>query len=152
MKTAPLVILFADRNPGPGRRLRAELRRRGAEVLLATTSDEAIHQAALAAPDLVVMDDDLEVQGQVDLGVFMHEAFPNAGIILLRGPSPPTTSASGLNLLLWGHKPIDDEILLEVIASESAGRLEPAAASGFKTVETLPLGDEVHHYKHAPES
>jgi len=137
MKTAPLVILFADANPGPGRRIRMELRRRGAQVLLAATSDEAIHQAALAAPDIVVMDDDLKTEGQVELGSFVRDAFPHAGVILLRGSSPPTTSAGGLNLLLWGHKPVDDDVLLEVIASEGLGRLRPAEPPGFKTVETL---------------
>jgi len=127
MKIAPLVILFADRNPGPGRRLRVELRRRGARVLLASTSDEAIHQAALASPDILVMDDDLKSDGQIELGTFVHDAFPRAGIILLRGSSPPTSSACGLDLLLWGRKPVADETLLEVIDSAFPGRLEAVA-------------------------
>ena len=129
MKKSPLVILFADRNPGPGRRLRVQLRRRGAQVLLASTSDEAIHQAALASPDILVMDDDLKSDGQIELGTFVHDAFPRAGIILLRGSSPPTSSACGLDLLLWGRKPVADQTLLEVIESAFPGRLETAAAS-----------------------
>lgn len=123
MKTRPLVILFADKNPGPGRRMRLDLRRRGAQVLLAGSSDEAIHQAALTAPDVIVMDDDLGSDGQVELGKFLHDAFPNAGIIVLRGGSPATSSAGGLDLLLWTHKPIDDDLLLEVIESAFPGRL-----------------------------
>jgi CheY-like chemotaxis protein len=102
MKHSPLVILFADKNPQFGRRLRGELRDRGARVLLAGSSDEAIHQAALASPDIVVMDDDLKSDGQVELGTFVHDAFPKAGIILLRGSPRRRRSASGLDLLLWG--------------------------------------------------
>jgi|SRR6185369_13341985 CheY-like chemotaxis protein len=123
MKPSPLVILFADKYPRPGHRLRGELRERGARILLAESSDEAIHQAALAAPDIVVMDDDLKSDGQVELGTFLHEAFPRAGIILLRGDSPPTSSAGGLDLLLWGRKPVKDQTILETIECAFPGRL-----------------------------
>jgi len=76
-----------------------------------------------------VMDDDLKSDGQIELGTFVHEAFPHAGIILLRGNSPPTSSASGLDLLLWGRKPVADAMLLEVMESAFPGRLEwPAPA------------------------
>lgn len=129
MKTSPLVILFADRKPGSGRRLRVELRNRGAQVLLAGSSDEAIHQAALVPPDIVVMDDDLKSDGQVELGKFIHEAFPRAGIIVLRGSSPPTSSASGLDLLFWGRKPVDDQTILETIECSFPGRLGTPTSS-----------------------
>jgi DNA-binding response OmpR family regulator len=129
MTTLPLVILFADRNPGPGRRLRVELRRRGAQVLLASSSDEAILLAGLAPPDLVVIDDDLKSDNQVELGTFVHDAFPNAGIILLRGKSPPTSNACGLDLLLWAHKPVSDRTLFEVIEFSFPGRLGKPTAS-----------------------
>ena len=52
------------------------------------------------------MDDDLKSDDQIELGTFVHDAFPHTGIILLRGSSPPTSSASGLDLLLWGRKPL----------------------------------------------
>src|SRR5712672_3486812 len=135
MKRKPLVILIAEQNPGPGRRVRAELRRRGAQVLLAGSPDEAIHLAARAAPDILVMDDDLKSDGQIELGAFIHDAFPRAGIILLRGNSPPTSSASGLDLLLWARKPVDDDTLLEVIESAFPGRLA-AASSRSMAVNT----------------
>jgi DNA-binding NarL/FixJ family response regulator len=123
MNHSPLVILFADKNPQFGRRLRGELRERGARILLAGSSDEAIHQAALAPPDIVVMDDDLKSDGQVDLGTFLREAFPHAGIIVLRGDSAPTSSAGGLDLLLWGRKPVRDQTILETIEYAFPGRL-----------------------------
>src|SRR6187431_2298356 len=123
MNPSPLVILFADKYPRSGRRLREELCDRGARVLLAGSSDGAIHQAAAAAPDIVVMDDDLESDGQIELGTFMREAFPRAGIIVLRGDSPPTSSAGGLDLLLWGRKPIEDQTILETIEYAFPGRL-----------------------------
>jgi CheY-like chemotaxis protein len=141
LKTSPLVILFADRNPGPGRRLREELRRRGARVLLAGSSDEAIHQAALASPDILVMDDDLISIGQVELGTFVHDAFPRAGIILLRGNSPPTSSACGLDLLLWAHKPVAEHTLLEVIESSFPGRLGKSLPSRPETRRILCVDD-----------
>ena len=136
MKTSPLVILFADKHPRWGRRLREELRDRGARVLLAGSSDEAIHQAALAAPDIVVMDDDLESDGKVDLGTFLHEAFPHAGIIVLRGNCPPTSSASGLDLLLWGRKPVEDRTILETIECAFPGRLGAPTPSWPITEQT----------------
>lgn len=142
MKTSPLVILFADRTPGPGRRLREELRGRGARVMLAGSSDEAIHLAALGPPDIVVMDDDLQSDGQVELGTFMHEAFPNAGIIVLRGSSPPTSTASGLDLLLWGRKPVEDQTILETIEVAFPGRLGTPTPSWPATRHVLCVDDK----------
>jgi CheY-like chemotaxis protein len=123
MKTIPLVIIFADRNPGPRRRLRVELRRRGAQVLLAGSTEEAIHQAAHDPPDILIMDDDLRKDGKTDLATFIHDAFPKAGIILLRGRGQPTSSPSGLDLLLWAHKRVADQTLIETIGFAFPGRL-----------------------------
>jgi hypothetical protein len=123
MKTIPLVILFADKNPGPGRRLRGELRLRGAHVLLAGSTEEAIHQAALAPPDILVMDDDLKLEGHADLGTFIHNAFPAAGIIFLHGRGQPTASPCGLDLLLWAHKSVADQTLIETMEFAFPGRL-----------------------------
>jgi len=142
MKPSPLVILLADKNPGSGRRLREELRDRGARVLLAGSSDEAIHQAALAPPDIVVMDDDLKSDGQVELGTFLHEAFPHAGIIVLRGDSPPTSSAGGLDLLLWGRKPVEDQTILETIEYAFPGRLGMPTPSWPVARRILCVDDE----------
>jgi CheY-like chemotaxis protein len=152
MKTSPLVILFADRNPGPGRVLREELRRRGARVLLTGSSDEAIHQAALAAPDILVMDDDLKSDGQLELGTFIHDAFPNAGIILLRGNSPPTSSACGLDLLLWAHKAVADDTLLEVIEAAFPGRMGKALPYGPETRRILCVDDWPSRLMSSPSS
>lgn len=145
MKTSPLVILFADGNPGPGRRLRMELRRRGAQVLLTGSPDQAIHQAALACPDIVVMDDDLKSDGQVELGTFIHHAFPKAGLIFLHGTSPPTSSAAGLDLLLWARKPVADRMLLEVIESAFPGRLGGPEPTWLKTGQILCVDDDPSH-------
>ena len=141
MKIPPLVILFADKDPGPGHRLRMELRRRGAQVLLARSSDDAIHQAALVPPDIVVMDDDLNTDGQLELGTFIHNAFPQTGIILLRGNSPPVSSAGGLDLLLWGRKPVADRPLLEVIESAFPRRLRSHTPTWPVTPRILCVDD-----------
>ena len=142
MKIPPLVILFADKSPGSCRRLCVELRDRGARVLLAGSSDEAIHLAALAPPDIVVMDDDLESDGHIDLGTFIHEAFPHAGIIVLHGNSPPTSSASGLDLLLWGRKPVEDQTILETIELAFPGRLGTPTPSWPVAPRILCVDDE----------
>jgi hypothetical protein len=124
MKTRPLVIFFADRNPGPRRQLRVELRRRGAHVLLAGSTGEAIHQAAHEPPDILVADDDLSKDGQTDLATFIRDAFPKAGIILLRGRDQPTSSPWGLDLLLWAHKRVPDQTLIETMEFAYPGRLD----------------------------
>jgi hypothetical protein len=142
MKTIPLVILFADKNPGPGRRLRGELRLRGAHVLLAGSTEEAIHQAAIASPDILVMDDDLKLEGHADLGTFIHNAFPNAGIIFLHGRGQPTASPCGLDLLLWAHKGVDDQTLIETMEFAFPGRLGEPTADWLRARQKPCVDDE----------
>jgi hypothetical protein len=147
MKTNPLVIIFADRNPGPGRRLRVELRRRGAQVLLAGSTGEAIHQAAHDPPDILIMDDDLSKDGETDLATFMQDAFPKAGIILLRGNGQPTSSPSGLDILLWAHKNVTDQTLIETIAFAFPGRLGRPTPSWPQPVQVRCVDEEPSHLK-----
>lgn len=139
MNIAPLVVLFADNDLVPGRRLRGELRRRGAQVLLAGSSDEAIHQAALERPDIVVMDDDLKSDGQLDLGKFLHDAFPHTGILVLHGYSPPTSDVGGLDLLFWGRKPIGEDTLIEIIESVFPGRLKDPVPGELPPIDASPV-------------
>jgi DNA-binding response OmpR family regulator len=61
------AVLFADRDLAWSRSVRVELRRRGANVLMASNVDEAFHQAALSPPDLIVLDEDLEGRGDRNL-------------------------------------------------------------------------------------
>jgi hypothetical protein len=143
----PLVILFADKNPVPGRRLRLELTRRGARVLLAGSTEEAIHLSARAPPDILVMDDDLNKDGQIDLGTFIHDAIPNAGIILLHGSGPPTSSPWGLDLLLWAHKRVDDQTLIETIEFAFPGRLREPSQYWPRAKQVLCVDDEPSRVK-----
>jgi CheY-like chemotaxis protein len=147
MKSMPLVILFADKNPVPGRRLRLELTRRGAHVLLAGSVDEAIHLAARAPPDILVMDDDLHKEGQTDLGTFIHEAIPKTGIILLHGSGQPTSSPWGLDLLLWAHKRVDDQTLIETIEFAFPGRMGGPSPYWPRARQVLCVEDEPSHVK-----
>jgi CheY-like chemotaxis protein len=147
MKTIPLVILFADRNPGPRRQLRVELRHRGAHVLLAGSTGEAIHQAAHDPPDILVADDDLGKDGQTDLATFIKDAFPRAGIILLRGSGQPTSSPWGLDLLLWTHKRVADQTLIKTIEFAFPGRLGRPTPSWARTPQIRCVDEKPTRHK-----
>ncbi|HEV3028192.1 MAG TPA: hypothetical protein VG457_11505 [Planctomycetota bacterium] len=147
MKTSPLVILFADRNPEPRPDLRVELLRRGAHVLVACSTGEAIHQAAHAPPDLLIADDDLQKDGQTDLVTFIQEALPKAEIILLRGSGPPTSSPSGVELLLWAHKHVPDQTLLETMEFAFPGRLGPPTPAWPRATQVRCVDEHPIHSK-----
>jgi len=147
MKTNPLVILFADRNPEPRRRLHVELRRRGAHVLVAGSTGEAIHQAAHEAPDILVADDDLSKDGQTDLVTFFKDAFPKAEILLLRGSGQPTSSPSGVELLLWAHKQVADQMLIETMEFAFPGRLGPPTPAWPRATQVRCVDEKPAHSK-----
>ena len=124
-----------------------ELRRRGAQVLRAGSTDETIHQAALVSPDILIMDDDLNQEGPTSLGAFIHDAFPNAGIILLHGSGQPTSSPSGLDLLLWAHKRVADQTLIETIEMAFPGRLGRASPVWPRPRRIVCIDAEPPHLK-----
>jgi CheY-like chemotaxis protein len=126
MKQHPLVILFADPDLPSTRRLRAELRRRGARVHRGGSVEEVIHQAALAPPDLFVMDAGFSLQGDTPLGAFVQSAFPKAQIILLGRGDLPDGEETPRGILFHSRKPMAEGKLLEVIEEAFPGRLSPA--------------------------
>jgi len=66
----PPVVLFADRDLSWSRDARVRLRRRGAEVHMASTVDDALRVAADHTPDLLILDDDLDGRGTLTWRTF----------------------------------------------------------------------------------
>ena len=123
MIAKPPVVLFADRDLSSSREARAQLRRRGAEVRMATSVEEALAQGANGAPDLLILDDDLWGRGGRDLVDLFRNAFPDAEIILLESDSPEIPPGTGQGLFYSGARPISPSMLLELADSALEGRL-----------------------------
>lgn len=119
----PLVILFGDNDLAATRPLRVELRRRGAVVNLVQTAADAIREATIRPPDLLVLDEGLKQNGDADLLSHFSSVHPDMEIILLHSGGDAVPHGSGLGLLFSAHKPVSKETLLEVIASAFPGRL-----------------------------
>src|SRR6187200_2320248 len=98
MQPKPPVILFAERDLSGSRETRAELRRQGAEVRMASSVEEAIREAKAAPPDLVILDDDLEGREGWDPAQLLRAVVPEAEMILLESDTPGIPRATGLEL------------------------------------------------------
>jgi DNA-binding response OmpR family regulator len=121
--STPLVILFADADLAANRPLRVELRRRGAKVTLVNSAADALQQARVSPPDLLVLDDSVNRDGESDLITVFRERLPETEVILLHGGGDAAPHAPGQGLLFSAHKPVSKESLLEVIVSAFPGRL-----------------------------
>lgn len=119
-----LVCLFAERELGPTRPLRCELRRRGARVRVASTLDDAVRHARLLQPGLFVLDDGLGSPEIPDVALYFRTRFPRSEIILLNGGSPDLPSGLGLGLLYSGRRPVANDTLLEVLLAAFPHRLD----------------------------
>lgn len=117
------VILQADRKLGESRLLRTELRRRGAQVLMAETAEQAIKQAVLFPPDVVILDDDLGRESACDLVEYFRSSIPDAEMILLSSSSDRMTRGIGVGLLFHGLRPVTCRAMLELISQALPGRL-----------------------------
>lgn len=120
------VILVADRDLDWSRSVRSELRRRGAQVATAATVDAALHQAAVAPPDLLILDDDLDGRDGRDLAELFNSALPETKMILLEsrpfGSSRPAAGA----LFCSGPRPSSAAPLLDLALGALGHRLHPA--------------------------
>jgi DNA-binding response OmpR family regulator len=124
MVIKPPVVLFADRDLSWSRDVRVSLRRRGAEVRMGASVDEALRQAALAPPDLVILDDDLEGRRERDLVDLFRETLPEAEIILLESKVPQGPRGAGQGLFFSGAKPVAPGTLLGLAQDALGTRLE----------------------------
>jgi DNA-binding response OmpR family regulator len=143
MSKAP-VVLFADRDLSWSRDVRVQLRRRGAEVRMASSVDDTLKQAAEAAPDLLILDDDLEGRGTRDLVRLFREALPEAELILLESDTPGIPRGAGQGLFYSGAKPISPSMLLDLAESALEGRLvhEPDNGVTLKRSTVLCVDDD----------
>jgi len=133
------VVLFADRELSWSRDVRVQLRRRGAEVRMASTVDEALQQMAEAAPDLLILDDDLEGRGRRDLVDLFREKLPEAELILLESEVPGIPRGAGQGLFFSGAKPISPTMLLSLSESALEGRLTDAPENGVSLKRSTVL-------------
>ena len=123
MSQVPPVVLQVDRKLGETRPLRTELRRRGAKVLMTDDPGRAVDLARSSPPDLVVLDDDVNGDGPVDLIECFRSAHPAAELILLSSRAEDTTRGLGMGLLFHGLRPVSSATLLLLAEDALAGRL-----------------------------
>lgn len=117
------AILQADRKLGETRSLRRELRRRGAEVSMAETAEQAIKSALLHPPDVILLDDDLTEESSCDLADYFRNTLPEAEMILLSSRPERMTHGIGMGLLFHGLRPVTARTLLDLITDALPGRL-----------------------------
>jgi len=118
------VVLFADRDLSWSRAVRVDLRRRGAQVLMAATVDDAMHQAAISPPDLVFLDEDLEGRGDRDLASLFQSAFPQAKIVPLQSGPSESGRAARQRLLASRPRPLMDDTLVDLAQGALGHRLK----------------------------
>ena len=128
------VILFADRDLSWSRIVRGELRRRGVLVTLAGTVDEAFHQAALYAPDLLVLDEGLEEGGGRDLADVFHAALPQTRIILIQSQEAGQAAGVRPGVFAAGPRPATPETLIGLAKGALGTRLQDRAKARQGTV------------------
>src|SRR5688572_19319212 len=122
--TKPPVILQADRKLGETRNLRTELRRRGATVLMAENSEQAMRLALISPPDVILLDGDLSANADVDLVEYFCSTAPDAEMILLSSKPDSLTRGLGLGLLFHGLRPVSNATLLDLMEQALPGRLQ----------------------------
>jgi DNA-binding response OmpR family regulator len=111
---------------------------------MASTVDDALQQATEAAPDLIILDDDLEGRGTRDLVEVFREKFPEAELILLESEDPGIPRGAGQGLFFSGVKPISPTMLLSLSESALEGRLAEAPDNGvsLKRSSVLCVDDD----------
>jgi len=124
----PPVILQADRKLGETRQLRTELRRRGATVLMAEAVEQAMRQALLSPPNVIILDDDLSRGSACDLADYFRSTVPDAEMILLSSSPDSLTRGLGLGLLFHGVRPVSSGTLMDLVELALQGRLAPLPA------------------------
>jgi len=138
----PAVILQADRKLGETRYLRTELRRRGAVVAMAETADQAMRQALLAPPDVIILDDDLSRGSECDLVEYFRSTVPEAEMVLLSSRQDSLTRGLGLGLLFHGLRPVSCATLLDLVGQALPDRLQSAPAAATVAPMILCVDDD----------
>jgi DNA-binding response OmpR family regulator len=138
----PPVILQADRKLGETRQLRTELRRRCATVTMAESAEQAMRQALLSPPDVIVLDDDLSRGSACDLVEYFRATAPEAEMILLSSRPDSMTRGLGLGLLFHGLRPVSSTTLMELVEQALPGRLSTPPPLGRPSPMILCVDDD----------
>ena len=117
------VILFADANLSWGRQARVELRRRGALVSTASAVDDALREARVSSPDLLILDQNLEGDQGRDLAELFRTELPEAEIILLESRRGGSPRGVDLKLLYSGPRETASRELLSLVEGALGPRL-----------------------------
>ena len=141
----PPTVLVADRDLSWSRAVRTELRRRGARVCMATSVDEALHEAATHPPDLVVLDDDLDGREDRDLADLFRSALPEAKMILMESRPASSGPRQAGPLFCSGPRPSSPDTLLSLVVGAIGHRLGDASAPRQGTV--LCVDDDPKYLK-----
>lgn len=129
--TAPFV-LFGTTDPESNQALRDKLRHQGAEVMACASSQEFLEVARRRAPDVVVLDDELETVGGQTLIRLLRGLCPQVPVILLfpEGAHGDRDAQQHLGPVCTLQAPVSEQDLAVVISSALQGRgSSPAAAS-----------------------
>jgi len=116
---------------------------------MASTVDDALHMASVTNPDLLILDDDLDGRGTLDLVEVFREALPQAEIILLESEGTDIPRGNGHKLFFSGAKPISPFSLLDLAEKALEGRL-PAASENVvscKRSKVLCIDDDVQYLR-----
>ena len=138
---APLHILFAEPDLASSRPLRVELRRRGSRVEFAGSATDVLRKAQEDPPDLLILDEELQSQGELDLLKVFRTSIPLMEIILLHSGEDRALGC-GMGLLFSARKPVSRTALLEVIDSAFPGRLPENTAPLPETHTLLCVDDD----------
>jgi len=117
------VILQADLRLAETRSLRTELRRRGAEVVMADNAEQAVKRAMILSPEVILLDDDLNSGSACDLTEYFRGAHPDAEMILLSSRPEQMNRGIGMGLLFHGLRPVTTRTLMDLISEALPGRL-----------------------------
>jgi DNA-binding response OmpR family regulator len=121
MKRNPPVIIFADHDLTWSRPVRAELRRRGAQGLPATTATQLLQLAERRAPDLVVLAGDLDgVDPSVRIAL-LRGRYPGVRVAVVQTRPPEFPGSAPGALLFAGTRGEAQQGLLEAILSRYSG-------------------------------
>ncbi|HLY10684.1 MAG TPA: response regulator [Planctomycetota bacterium] len=115
----PMHVLFGESDPERSTVIREHLRRRGIGVAASSASRDLMTLARRQCPDVIVLDEGLEVAGEPMLVDLLRNQCPQARIILLLPPGshPDRENQRHLEPVCSLVAPVSEDILETVITS-----------------------------------
>ncbi len=140
------TILLVEEDTTFSATLARALKRRGFEVCIAATADEALERAQEAAPDWIVLDLNLAGASGMALIPRLLKALPECRIVVLTGYASISTAVDAIKLgaVQYLAKPVDVDTLLR--AFSHAPGTEPAAADAAPPA--MPMSVDRMEWEH----